>query len=184
MCDAHYRFVLVDIGDAGRHSDGGVLSNSEFGKALEENRLLIPNGRPLPGTTQPIMPYAIVADEAFPLKTSIMRPYPGKHLPTAEAVYNYRLSRARRVIENTFGILAARWRIFRRPIIAHPTRVVTFTKAAVALHNYLHTTESSVYCPPGFIDGEDGAGNVIEGSWRSEEDSSGLQQLGHTGGNR
>ena len=70
--DAHYRFILVDIGDAGRHSDGGVLGNSEF---LEENKLSIPDGRPLLGTTQPIMPYAIVADEAFPLKTSIMRPY-------------------------------------------------------------------------------------------------------------
>ena len=34
VCDAHYRFLIVDIGDSGRHSDGGVLSNSAFGKAL------------------------------------------------------------------------------------------------------------------------------------------------------
>ena len=59
MCDAHYRFILVDIGDAGRHSDGGVLCKS------------ISDGHALPGTTQLIMPYAIVADEAFPFHVSL-----------------------------------------------------------------------------------------------------------------
>ena len=42
VCDAHYRFLLFDVGDAGRHSDGGVLSNSAFGKALEGNTLALP----------------------------------------------------------------------------------------------------------------------------------------------
>ena len=44
-----FRFILVDIGEAGRHSDGGVLSNSLFGQALEQNTLLIPAPSPLPG---------------------------------------------------------------------------------------------------------------------------------------
>ena len=101
-----------------------------------------------------------------------------------EAVFNYRLSRARRIIENAFGILAARWRIFRRPIIAEPERVEVFAKAAIALHNYLRTTESSQYIPPGFVDGEDGAGNIVEGSWREEEEPTGLIPLSHVGSNR
>ena len=29
------RFILVDVGDSGHHSDGGVLANSSFGQALE-----------------------------------------------------------------------------------------------------------------------------------------------------
>ncbi len=78
-----------------------------------------------------------------------------------KAIFNYRLSRARRVIENNFVTLAARWRIFRRPIIADPQNAIAFTKAAIALHNYLRTFESFVYCPPGFVDGEDGGGNII-----------------------
>ena len=65
-----------------------------------------------------------------------------------------------------------RWRLFRRPIISQPDRVVTCTKVAIALHNYLRTTESSVYCPPGFTDGEDGEGNVIEGAWRTDDEQS------------
>ena len=40
VCDAHYHFILVDIGDSGRHSDGGVLTNSEFGQALENGTSL------------------------------------------------------------------------------------------------------------------------------------------------
>lgn len=43
------RFILVDIGDAGRHSDGGILSNSPFGQALETGALSIPDPSPLPG---------------------------------------------------------------------------------------------------------------------------------------
>ena len=96
---------------------------------------------------------------------------------------NYRLSRARRVIENTFGILASRWRLFRQPIIAQPHKVEVYTKAAVALHNYLQTTESSIYCPPGFVDGEDGSRNIVEGTWR-EEGPTGLTQIHQVGSNR
>ena len=74
--------------------------------------------------------------------------------------------------------------MFGRPIIAEPSNVVAFTKAAIALHNYLRTEESSVYCPAGFVDGEDGSGNVINGSWREEDPSSGLTPLRSVGGNR
>ena len=184
VCDAHYRFIMIDVGDAGRHSDGGVLSNSNFGRALQNNSLSLPPDRPLPGTSSPAVPYVFVGDAAFPLRLNLIRPFPGKHLTQPQSVYNYHLSRARRVIENSFGILASRWRIFRRPIIADPENVVTYTKAAVALHNFLRTTESSVYCPLGFLDSEDGCGNVIEGSWRKEDSSTALPPLRQLGGNR
>lgn len=60
--------------------------------------------------------------------------------------------------------MVARWRIFRNTIIALPERVENYTKAAIELHNYLQSTESSTYCPPGFVDGEDGAKNIVKGS--------------------
>ena len=66
VCDAHYQFLMVDVGDSGRHSDGGVLSNSAFGKALLQSKLPFPADSALPGTTQPALPYVIVGDEAFP----------------------------------------------------------------------------------------------------------------------
>ena len=42
-----------------------------------------------------------------------------------------------------------------------------------------------MYCPPGFVDGEDGAGNQITGNWRGDDDPcAGLTSLGQVGGNR
>ena len=66
-------------------------------------------------------------------------------------------------------------------MLAEPDRAVCYTKAAIALHNFLRTEESSTYCPPGFVDAEDGTGNAISGSWRhSDQDpSTGLTSISH-----
>ena len=50
-------------------------------------------------------------------------------------------------------------------------------------HNYLRSTESQLYCPPRYIDGEDGGGNFIGGAWREEPSPSGLEPLRSMGSN-
>ena len=90
-----------------------------------------------------------VADEAYPLKPYIMRPYPGKSLNNEKnKIFNYRMSRARRVVENAFGILVSRWRMFWQPIIAKPENAIKYVKAAEALHNFLRSEEPNMYCLP------------------------------------
>ena len=42
VCDANYRFILVDIGNSGRHSDGGVMLNSRIGKCFDQSTLIFP----------------------------------------------------------------------------------------------------------------------------------------------
>ena len=104
-----------------------MFSHSNFGKALEDGSLVLPEPSPLPQTTGPELPFVIVRDEAFPLKNYLLRPFPGRNLPGSlcssiylfhllfftfledQAVFNYRLSRVCRIIENAFGILAARY---------------------------------------------------------------------------
>ena len=83
-----------------------------------------------------------------------MKPYPGKNFNIQQRVFNYRLSRARRTIENSFGILAARWRIYKSPIKAKPSKVENIIKATVCLHNYLCLTDGAHYIPTGFVDSE------------------------------
>ena len=162
------------MGDSGRHSDSGVLSSSSFGELLLANKLNFPPDEHLPDSEESV-PYCIVGDAAFPLRPSLMRPYPGKSLPTNKRIFNYRLSRARRVIENAFGILTARWRVFVGPILANLDKVILMCKAACCLHNFLRKKASSedphekAYCPNGFLDYEDAQGNLVPGDWRRQD---------------
>lgn len=151
-----YRFVLVDIGEAGHHSDGGTLSNLSFGQALDNDLLSIPQPSLLPSPTEYHratssicycrghgIPFEVLHDASLP-RTIFIRC--SKFITNSlsmfyhvedQAIFNYRLSRARRIIENTFGILASRWRIFRHPIIAEP-RVEVYTKAAIITSRQLN----------------------------------------------
>ncbi|KAL4103939.1 hypothetical protein QTP88_019256 [Uroleucon formosanum] len=85
------------------------------------------------------MPYVIVADEAFPLKPYLMRPYSTVILGGNEVnkIFNYRLSRARRVVENAFEILSNRWRVLKTNIQVQPKSVDNMVLAACCLHNML-----------------------------------------------
>lgn len=185
VCDAKYSFTLVDIGDSGRSSDGGVFSSSNLGYAIEHDHLNVPKPEKLPGSDH-IFPYVFIGDEAFRLSEQMMKPYPREVLTLKERIYNYRLSRTRRIIENSFGIAAARFRILRRPIIAKVDLVVSATKAVVALHNYLmhgKSFESNLYCPPGFADVETSNG-IRRGGWRNEVDGiDGLADIPQLGSN-
>ncbi|XP_050307423.1 putative nuclease HARBI1 [Anthonomus grandis grandis] len=124
VVDSNRKFIYIDVGSMGRFSDSGILNDSTFGRKLRTGGLNLPSDEPLyPGGVE--IPYVFVGDEAFPLMTNLMRAYPQSNLSDSKRIYNYRLCRARRVVENAFEILAARFRIFRTPL------------TTCALHNYL-----------------------------------------------
>ena len=145
-----------------------------FGQALESNSLSLPPDRALPAQLLRMYHLSLLAmRSSHSSKTRCAHILGEMCLRPKLCIINYRLSRARRVIEKTFGILASRWRIFRRPIIATPEYVVAYTKAAIALHNFLRKT-GSTYCPVGFVDFEDNNGNISEGAWCEEATAQGL----------
>ncbi|XP_011868324.1 PREDICTED: putative nuclease HARBI1 [Vollenhovia emeryi] len=169
-CDAKYRFTWVDIGQYGSVSDGGVWNNTDFAEALEKELVDIPPPKNLPNTNI-ITHYAFVGDEAFPLKLYMLRPYSKDNLTDAQRIFNYRLSRARRVIENAFGILTARWQILLNTICLNPENATAVVKALVCLHNFIMITDEEMnnapdtrlYCPPNFVDNMDNE----NGEWRN-----------------
>lgn len=117
LVDADYKFVTVDIGANGKNSDSAIFRDSQLGKSLFDDKLDIPPSKLSPNSNTEL-PHAIVADEAFPLYKHIMRPYPGSQLRqnVSNKIYNYRHSRARRVLENAFGILAKQFRIYSQKL--------------------------------------------------------------------
>ena len=131
VCDANYCFLMYDLGQYGSNNDSGVLK-SKMGKQLAQENLNLPCASTLEDCAYDPLPYFLVGDEIFTLKTYLMRPYPGSQLNEEKSVYNYRHSRCRRVIENAFGILVARWRIFDTPIQAKVENVETIVMATIA----------------------------------------------------
>ena len=96
-----------------------------------------------------------------------MKPDPGLGIQENQAIFNYRLSRARRVLENGFSLLADRWRVFMQPIQTTVENTEIVVKATICLHDFLHHTNSAGYCPTGFGDSWDKKGEIKEGEWRS-----------------
>ena len=130
----------------------------------------LPQDEALPGRTIPV-PYTLVADDAFPLTRHIIKPYATDlNRGSPKRVFNYRLSRARRIVENAFGLLASVFRIFRKAIeIKVENTVVDIVLACVYLHNFLRSQPDSAryYSPQGCFDKEDAStGEIIPGSWR------------------
>ncbi|XP_033117486.1 protein ALP1-like [Anneissia japonica] len=159
LCGARYAFTYVNIGSYGGMNDASIFNRSKLHEELQNGTF----PSPVPENSRP---YFILGDDIFPLKPWLMKPYSGKDLSFESRVFNYRLSRARRTIENSFGILAARWRIFRRPVRANISTVDDIIKATLCLHNYLIKTENARYSPSGFVDCYDG-GELEEREWRN-----------------
>uniref|UniRef100_A0A8C1ML89 DDE Tnp4 domain-containing protein n=1 Tax=Cyprinus carpio TaxID=7962 RepID=A0A8C1ML89_CYPCA len=72
--------------------------------------------------------------------SSNLQPVPhvfvGKHLDREKRVFNYRRSRKRRMVECTFGLLTAQWRLYHRVLGVSPKVADAVVKATCILHNF------------------------------------------------
>ncbi|KAM4045446.1 putative nuclease HARBI1 [Anomaloglossus baeobatrachus] len=166
VANADYDFVMVDVGLNGRISDGGALEHTEFGRRLLRSQLRLPNN----SQTINNLNFVFLGDEAFPLKKKLLRPYPQNTLNAQRTVFNYRLSRARRVVESAFGFLASRFRIFHTAINLKIETIDKVVLACCVLHNFLRKREGRHYIPVGYVDTvNDVTGELIPGSWREND---------------
>lgn len=76
-------------------------------------------------------------------------------------------------MENVFGIMASRFRIFLQPININVDKIDIVILACCALHNFLRKTSKSNYITEKCVDHEDiNNGNIIPGQWRQQTGSS------------
>lgn len=133
--------------------------------------LSLPQNTSFPERQKPV-PFIFFGDDTFSLSPNIMKPYSGnQERGSMHRIFNYRLSRGRRVVENLFGIMASVFLFFRKPILLKPPKVGKIVLTCVLLHNYLRRNAESKnnYTPPGSFDLEDiDSGTIRNGSCKNE----------------
>ena len=147
LVDAEYKFLYVDIGASGAGSDAGVFSETVLKEALEAATIGLPMPDPLPNDDQP------------------MKPMPHRNMSVEDRVFNYRLSRGRRIVENVFGLLASRFRCLLTTMPQTPERVSIITLACCVLHNFLRIKNPTLDANAVDQDNPDTPG-IIPGAWR------------------
>lgn len=100
------------------------------------NALNLPRGKVLPGRTVKD-PFVFLGHNAFPLMKNLMKPFSGVHkVGSPKRIVKYRLSIARRVIENAFGVMSSVFRILRKPMLLEPGKAKKVVQVCTLLHNY------------------------------------------------
>ena len=122
----------------GSCSDAQIFNASQLKRMIEDGRIGFPDPAPITQGGRDV-PYFILADDVFALKTWLMKHYGRRMLTREERIANYRISRGRRVVENAFGILVSRFRVMLTTIELPPATVTEVVLTCVVLHNILRS---------------------------------------------
>jgi hypothetical protein len=143
LVDADHRFLWIDFGSDGSSNDASIYNGSELKEDLES-----PNN-------------------AFGINKRLMNLFAIRNMEHHERIFNYRLSRARRVVENAFGILTHKFRVLLRTMNQRPETCRKIITTCVILHNLISLRYPTTH--NNLMDLEDQNQNVISGAWRNDK---------------
>jgi hypothetical protein len=130
-------FIALPVNSSS--SDGQIYKLSDLRRELDQNMShAFPQPHPLSNDNQNV-PHFIIGDGAFSLRTYLMKPYSTRNITYENRIFNYRLSRARRVVENAFGNLANRFKILHTTMQHHHETLRIIVEACCVLHNLMRT---------------------------------------------
>ena len=111
LVDAKYRFMWASVGMPGNTHDSTNFQSTRLWHDVINGDILPHKAQISSGLEVPPL---ILTDGAFPFRTWFMKPYGNAVLTADQRYFNYRLSRARMVVEGSFGLLKSRFRILHR----------------------------------------------------------------------
>ncbi|XP_071947392.1 uncharacterized protein [Antedon mediterranea] len=149
VADHMLRFTNIYVGWPGRVHDARILRNSDIFEKGENRQLFPMQNEVISGIEVPLL---ILGDPAYPLKSWLMKGFPEReNITRDQRTFNYRLSRARMVIERSFGMLKGRWRILMKRNDSALRHVPNMVVACCVLHNFC-IAEGEVYNPEWDVD--------------------------------
>lgn len=129
----NYLFRDLCICWPGSVHDARVLANTSLFKKMSSGELL--QGEEVQVQGQSLRTF-LIGDSAYPLLPWLIKPFPfSSSLNAKQKRYNYRLSRARVVVEIGFGRLKACWLRSAKQIDMHIDNVPYIVAACCVLHN-------------------------------------------------
>lgn len=140
LVDHQYRFRYINVGSPGRCHDAFVYGRSDFCKLVESDFFKTPVSVIEGTTVAPI----ILCDQAFPLTANLQKPFANAVTGSRERMFNYQLSRTRRIVENAFGRLKARFRYTSKRMECKIKTAKQAIRAACVLHNICETLKDPV----------------------------------------
>ncbi|XP_017478775.1 PREDICTED: uncharacterized protein LOC108368434 [Rhagoletis zephyria] len=141
-CYHRSKFTYINIGSTGRNNDSYIFEKSTLKRFHETADIFTQNSKFIGGINVPVL---LIGDSAFRLSRYMMKPFPySPNQPSIEKTFNYQLSRCRRLIENAFGQLKARFRKIGRGLQVAPKNINTIIRTCCILHNFLKLENDEV----------------------------------------
>ena len=133
LIGANKRFLWAGVGAPGSVHDSTLLQSSPIFTEIESGNVLPNKVLSLPGYGE--IPFAMVADSAFPARSWLLKAYPDTTRNQKEKYFNIKLRSARVVSEHAYGMLKGRWRITYKKMECRKRNATSVIMACIALHN-------------------------------------------------
>ena len=134
LVDSNYLFCDIVVGWPGSVHDARVFSNSQLYALGCSGRLFPPDVKEdiLGQEIHPVF----LANPVYPMLNWLLKGYPENvNTPRVQRRFNYRLSRARMTVENTFGRWKGRFPRFSKRLDMEVDGAVEVVAAACVIHN-------------------------------------------------
>ncbi|XP_049522528.1 uncharacterized protein LOC125945022 [Dermacentor silvarum] len=131
LVDHCYVFRYTNVGSPGRCHDAHVYHQSSLSRLVSGPTFRHPTTL-ISGVAVPPL---ILCDQAFPLTPNLIKPFASTSSSEEQKHFNYQLSKSRRIVENAFGRLKARFRFIMKRMECDISNVPLIIRACCVLNN-------------------------------------------------